>query len=55
VLCYVYDAALRAVVVRRRPHTVMHQITDPLDDAEKIPLLGARNAPVQPSTRAVTR
>jgi hypothetical protein len=44
VLCDVYDAALRAVVLRRRPHAVMHQITDPPDDAEKIPLLGARNA-----------
>ncbi len=44
VLCDVYDAeALRAAVVRFRPDSVMHQLTDLPDDAAEIPELSARN------------
>ncbi len=44
VLCDVYDAdALRTAVVRFRPETVIHQLTDLPDDAAKLPESGARN------------
>jgi len=44
VLCDVYDAdALRAAVVRFRPDTVMHQLTDLPDTRAKIAQFGERN------------